>query len=40
MVMNTIVAMKFDPTWNMEKFLQKEGDLIRWHLQFMPSIEV
>lgn len=39
-VLDTIKAMKLDPSFDLEKFLTKEGDLIRWHLQFLASIEV
>lgn len=39
-VLDTIRAMMKDPSTDMEKFLSKEGDLIRWHCQFFPSIEV
>jgi hypothetical protein len=39
-VLQTIRGMMKDPSTEMEKFLSKEGDLIRWHCQFFPSIEV
>jgi hypothetical protein len=39
-VLDTIQFMKRDPSFGVEKFLTKEGDLIRWHVQFIPSVEV
>lgn len=39
-VLATIKEMKLDPSFDLEKFLTKEGDLVRWHLQFLPSVEV
>lgn len=39
-VLETIRGMKHDPLFGLEKFLTREGDLIRWHLQFLPSVEV
>lgn len=39
-VLDTIQFMRRDPQFGMEKFLTKEGNLIRWHCQFLPSVEV